>query len=166
MKLSFANKLTASYLFVVAVTLLFTGAFLSQRLKKTFLSHLEQSLATEAKLIEQIIPSKKEDLQGWIQAEGREMGCRITVIGPDGVVAADSERTSDEVKRMDNHAERPEVRAALASGMGESTRHSATLDEDMMYVALPRAQGEGIIRLALPVTDVRHRIATFQRDFL
>ncbi len=166
MKLSFAKKLTASYLFVVAVTLLFTGVFLSHRLQRTFLSHLEQSLATEAKLIAQVIPSKKSELQGWIQTEGNQIACRITVIGPDGTVRADSERTAEEVRRMDNHAGRPEVRAALASGVGESMRHSATLDEDMMYVALPLSLGQGVIRLALPLTDVHQRIATFQKDLL
>ena len=115
MKLSFAKKLTASYLFVVAVTLLFTGAFLSRRLQNTFLAHLEESLAAQAKLIAQSLPSKSQDLQPWIQTEGQDLGLRITVIGPDGVVAADSERTSKEVKRMDNHGSRPEVREALAA---------------------------------------------------
>lgn len=175
MKLSFAKKLTASYLFVVAVTLLFTGVFLSHSLQKTYLAHLEHSLATEAKLIAPNIPAKGSDLQTWIQLQGRQAGCRVTVIGPEGTVKADSERTEEEVRRMDNHASRPEVRAALASGMGESMRHSATLDEDMMYLALPLTRrplpGEregvrGVIRLALPLTEVRERMATFQKDLL
>src|SRR5450755_4573523 len=132
MKLSFAKKLTASYLFVVAVTLLFTGTYLSQRLQKTFLAHLEESLASQAQLIAEILPSKNQNLQTWIQTEGRELGERITVIGPEGTVSADSERTADEVKHMDNHAGRPEVQEALAAGRGQSTRHSATLNKDMM----------------------------------
>src|SRR5437867_11634448 len=108
MRLSFAKKLTASYLFVVVVTLLFTGAFLSRRLQKIFLAHLEHSLAIEAKLIAQNIPAKGQDLQAWIQLQGHEVGHRITLIGPGGTVKADSERTADQVKRMDNHAYRPD----------------------------------------------------------
>src|SRR5690349_9684018 len=104
MKLSFAKKLTASYLFVVAVTLAFTGAYLSPRIQKTYLAHLEQSLSIQAQLIARAIPSDKTTLQTWVHRQGQIMGSRVTVIGPDGVVAADSERTADEVKRMDNHA--------------------------------------------------------------
>ncbi len=165
MKLSFAKKLTASYLFVVAVTLLFTGVLLSHRLKKTFLSHLEQSLAIQAKLIAQTIPQGKE-LQGWAQHQGRLAGCRVTIIGPKGTVLADSERSAEEVSQMDNHASRPEVQAALAQGIGEALRHSTTLHEDMLYLALPLGSGSGVVRLAMPLMDVRQRIASFQKDLL
>ena len=164
MKLSFSKKLTASYLFVVAVTLLFSGVILSRRLQKTFLSHLEESLATQAKLIAQNLPPKIETLQPWIQTEGKDLTLRITVIGPDGVVRADSERTPAEVKIMDNHGTRPEVREALALGRGHSMRHSTTLNEDMMYVALPLDQGKGVIRLALPLTGIHERIAAVRKD--
>jgi two-component system phosphate regulon sensor histidine kinase PhoR len=43
MKLSFAKKLTLSYLFVVIVTLIFAGLYLSPRLEKGFQSQMEHS---------------------------------------------------------------------------------------------------------------------------
>ncbi len=166
MKLSFAKKLTASYLFVVAVTLLFTGVFLSDRLKHTFLTHLEQSLLAQAKLVAENIPRERSAWQPWVHEEGQKIGGRVTLVARDGVVLADSDRTAQEVGQMDNHAGRPEIRAALQMGRGESMRHSATLNEDMLYLALPLASREGVIRLALPITDVRQRIASFQKDLL
>jgi len=166
MKLSFAKKLTASYLFVVAVTLLFTGVFLSHRLKRSFLFHLEESLSAQTKLIAENVPADPKSLQGWAIAEGQKVGGRITVIDPSGVVLADSERTAEEVHRMDNHSTRPEVQEALVQGSGESMRHSATLNEDMLYFALPLNLKRGVIRFALPVTEVHQRVTAFQKDLL
>jgi two-component system phosphate regulon sensor histidine kinase PhoR len=58
---------------------------------------------------------------------------------------------------MENHSTRPEVIAALANGEGQATRYSATLHENMMYVAVQvKNQGQtlGIARVALPLTTV------------
>lgn len=60
---------------------------------------------------------------------------RITVIALDGTVIADSDRTPVEVRQMENHRHRPEVEAALATGEGTATRHSDTLDREMVYAA-------------------------------
>ena len=55
---------------------------------------------------------------------------------------------------MENHSNRPEVIAALASGVGQATRYSATLHENMMYVAVPVTdQGHG--RWASPGSPCR-----------
>ena len=37
---------------------------------------------------------------------------------------------------MENHATRPEIIAAYRNGVGSSTRHSATLNQDLCYLAL------------------------------
>ena len=79
MKPTFGKRLTASYLFVVVVTLLATGFLLSRRLEKTFLNNLEQSLSIQARLIAQNLPPNLNDLQSWAREEGRLVGYRITV---------------------------------------------------------------------------------------
>jgi two-component system, OmpR family, phosphate regulon sensor histidine kinase PhoR len=143
MKPSFGKRLTASYLFVVIVTLLFTGTLLTPRLKKDYLSHLESNLAKEANLIARDAPALIRQApaapiaQNHVMPWARLCACRVTLIRADGVVIADSERTASEIAQMDNHMSRPEVQAALRLGLGESKRHSATLQEDMLYVAVP-----------------------------
>ena len=57
---------------------------------------------------------------------------RITWIGTDGSVLYDSKSDSDE---MENHFEREEIKEALAEGVGESSRYSATLMERALYCA-------------------------------
>ena len=59
---------------------------------------------------------------------------RLTLIGRDGVVLADS-RLSPE--GLENHGERPEVKAALAGSEGRARRSSESLGMELLYAALP-----------------------------
>ena len=56
---------------------------------------------------------------------GRSGGARVTLIAPDGRVVGDSEVPLEELPRLENHAERPEVAGALARGTASSQRRSA-----------------------------------------
>ena len=58
---------------------------------------------------------------------------RFTVVMADGRVLADSR---EKTVLMENHADRPEVAAALADGAGSSRRYSATLDHPRVYFAV------------------------------
>ncbi|HEX6202712.1 MAG TPA: hypothetical protein VF100_06905, partial [Thermoanaerobaculia bacterium] len=62
-------------------------------------------------------------------------GLRITVIARDGRVLADSDRTVAEVARMESHARRPEVAAALAGRGGLDVRRSDTTQRRYVYAA-------------------------------
>src|ERR1043166_3340374 len=106
MKPSFGKRLTASYFFVVVATLLFTGFFLTPRLRSAFLSQLEESLAAQATLISQPIQphmaddSLQKHLLPLAVSYGHQMGYRVTIIRSDGLVLGDSERTPTELARM------------------------------------------------------------------
>ncbi|MDJ0854275.1 MAG: ATP-binding protein [Desulfobacterales bacterium] len=82
---------------------------------------------------------------------GQLTDTRFTVILPDGRVVGDSRENP---VHMDNHADRPEIRAARAEGYGQSMRYSKTLDRNLLYVATAMRDGERLIavtRAALPV---------------
>src|SRR3989454_11406129 len=73
------------------------------------------------------------------------------------MVMGDSERTLSEVRKMENHAARPEVAAALAGAIGSDLRQSQTLNVAMLYVTVPINDGRrvsGVLRLALPMTEL------------
>ena len=57
---------------------------------------------------------------------------RLTWIDPDGTVLYDTETGTE---KLENHKDRVEVKAAFESGIGESTRYSATLMEKTRYYA-------------------------------
>ena len=96
-------------------------------------------------------PSVLDPLAHRISADA---GVRVTFIATDGVVLgeSDTDRTT-----MENHATRPEVVPALHGAVGESLRHSVTLDRDLLYVAVPVRDGDqviGVSRVALPLIAV------------
>lgn len=74
---------------------------------------------------------------------------RLTLIAEDGSVLADSE--ADAVQ-MENHADREEVKQALAGGTGEAQRSSETLGKTMVYEAV-RTQEGLVLRMAVPVSN-------------
>jgi two-component system phosphate regulon sensor histidine kinase PhoR len=85
---------------------------------------------------------------------GRESKTRITVILPDGTVVGDSER---DPRTMENHADRPEIKEALAGERGLSTRYSSTLEKMMMYVAVPLYRDgkvAAVVRTSIPATEI------------
>jgi two-component system phosphate regulon sensor histidine kinase PhoR len=62
---------------------------------------------------------------------------------------------------MENHANRPEVRAALSGPAGQSIRYSRTLGWDQVYLAQPIHRGKrvlAVIRLSLPLRVVNQRL--------
>ena len=66
-------------------------------------------------------------------------GCRLTVIGGDGVVRFDSDT---DPARMANHNDRPEVVAARRSGLGMASHFSQTLQRPGVYLAMPVDPGD------------------------
>ena len=95
-------------------------------------------------------------LQEFTVLAGGRLGYRVTLIGHDGLVLADSAQDTAGIFTMDNHAGRPEVAMAMREGSGESRRTSATTRMEYYYRAL-RVDGADpvrIIRIALPTSQV------------
>lgn len=84
-------------------------------------------------------------LQADITALGQATGVRITIIATNGVVLADS---SADPATMDNHASRPEVRAALAGQPATERRFSETIRERLLYAAVPVLRDGQVIAVA------------------
>ena len=75
---------------------------------------------------------------------------RITWIGADGTVLFDSTSDADV---MENHLDREEVKQAIASGYGHSSRYSSTLMEQLLYSA-QRLNDGSVIRLSITQNSV------------
>jgi two-component system phosphate regulon sensor histidine kinase PhoR len=100
-------------------------------------------------------PEDAERLKQWAAQIGAG-DVRVSVIRSDGQVLAD---TQSDPRSMENHLSRPEVQDALARGRGESVRHSATLNRDLLYYAVRQDVASGspvVLRFAIPLetTDV------------
>lgn len=83
---------------------------------------------------------------------------RYTLIASDGTVLFDSLGIEHE---LENHADRPEVKEAEASGKATSVRHSDTLQTDTVYAAVKLDDGS-IVRLS----ETRHSIFAFLSELI
>ena len=111
-------------------------------------------------------PSRPEDvakLNEWV-SQMAASGSRVTIIGNDGQVFAESQSDS---QTMENHASRPEVREALAKGSGRAIRHSVTVNRDLLYYAVRHDMASGapiVLRFALPIETVDGVLQSFRRS--
>ena len=93
-------------------------------------------------------------LDSHVKGLGKTVQARITIIAPNGIVLADS---VDEPARMENHRTRVEVLQAMAGVRGIAARSSATLHQEMLYVAIPIVRDEKTIyalRVSAPLKEI------------
>jgi len=161
---SFFQKLLLSALALLAFALGAMDFYLTRYTASRVTSDVELRLRSEARLVAYEladIPAAK--LNAAVREAGDRAQARITVITHAGVVLADSEHDAE---TMENHKDRPEVRRALEGGSGTAIRHSATLDRDLCYVALPFLYGDRpgfVLRLAVPLVQVSNAVSAVRR---
>ena len=135
---------------ILTVLILLWGA--ERSLRRDLEGDIAGSLEREARLIREALPA---DSTGWDDAVHRlalENGHRLTLIDRTGRVRADSDFPPGPLPAIENHAGRPEVRAALAGQPGVATRRSETVGRLLMYVAVPG--GPGVVRVAANLAQV------------
>ncbi|MBI1920574.1 MAG: HAMP domain-containing protein [Geobacter sp.] len=171
MKLTIRWKLMGSYLLLLLVMGVVLSAYLSHTLEEYLVSGIRDHLFSEARLAELMASREIRELRRDSPAVavdiGKQIKARVTIIGSTGDVLGDSEVSPQELPTLENHLLRPEVQDALKSGTGSAIRHSATLQTDMLYVALPLSRtGEptGVIRLALPLSAVEKTKASLHAN--
>lgn len=93
---------------------------------------------------------------------GSRTSTRLTVVLKNGRVIGDSNETPG---NMDNHANRPEILLALEGETGVAKRFSQTLQQNMLYVAIPvRDSGEiiGVVRAALSMAELEKTLSSIR----
>lgn len=153
-------RITIPFIVLILVSMGILGAYLVNSTRDYQLDALHSQLENEARITaEASLPGflgqeQQATLDKLAKTLGSAIETRITIIAPDGTVLGDSE---EDPANMENHAARPEIRDAISTSSGESTRYSTTLGQTMMYVAVPVSyQGKvlGVVRLSLPITEV------------
>ncbi|HGD4747588.1 TPA: ATP-binding protein [Streptococcus agalactiae] len=132
----FRTTLSAS-LGIVLVTILMIMGFLYN-----YFNHIQrEQLRTQTALASQGISFEGKDYFENLKTSN----VRITWVDNKGQVLYD---TQSDAKHMKNHANRQEIKEAIKSGYGESTRWSATLTEKSIYAA-QRLNNGTIVRLSV-----------------
>ncbi len=159
MKLRARGKLFVAAVALVALVVLITGAVAERELRTWLTAHLREDLTRQLDAVAIAVAHARPADEAAADTLADELGdalhARVTLIRADGRVAGDSRVPLVDVPTTENHAARPEVRAALGQGRGWDQRHSATVDEDMMYAARSVDGGAvRVVRVALPIVAV------------
>jgi len=132
--------------------------------------HLEQEIATElereARLVAAFAPADSTRWPEFAALAGARLGRRVTLIDPDGHVRGDTEFDRASLAQLQNHRDRPEVRAALdsARGVGMNERLSASTNERQMYVAIRGGPaGLAVVRVSTTLAIVDAQVHAVQR---
>ncbi len=159
-KLRFAFLLPALAALAVLLPLVWLSG--TELLEESAATRLADTLPLLVRLVAPELARPGEPLQAFAQEIAAAEAVRLTIIGSDGSVLADSARSWPDVQAMENHGERPEVREAFARGLGSEVRRSATVGESYVYVAQRMQDPAGrpyVLRVAQPL----HELAALRR---
>jgi len=145
------------FLLITLLPLLAIIWYTSNTGRELFMDKTRADLLNQARIMQNSVTrllqeERMDAIDRLCKETGTVSNTRFTVILPNGRVIGDSQKKPE---RMDYHGNRPEIITALKSGTGSSERFSATLNHQMMYVALRLSDQErhlGVLRTAIPVT--------------
>ncbi len=169
MRVSVFWKVFGGYLLVVLVVAS-AMLFISLGTVRTcHINTLRSDLENQAVVLDELVRSRfvageLDEVALLVQEMGERTGTRITIIDTAGVVIADSE---EDPAAMENHSARPEIIAAGKGGVGSAVRFSRTVQQEMLYVAVPvRHAGKvvGVMRVSLFLSQVNELLVRLGRD--
>lgn len=170
------SSLKVQLIIIVGLSLLvlslIPALFFMHSLKNQLRAEVIADINKELQLVSHILKHSREqgDLLCLVQNLKYLSGDRITCIADDGTVLADSDLPKRQIKEMENHASRPEIRMARAHGLGYSIRYSGTLGKKMIYAArkikgLPHTSS-GFLRIARPYSRLDQGLKATQNKLL
>ncbi|AKL98420.1 ATP-binding protein [Endomicrobium proavitum] len=164
---SLSKKLFFSYLLkALFIGVLFVVAA-NYNVKANNMRIFTNMLTTDGKIISSDIAElfnggKYKEIDDYVKRNVKGTSIRITVINASGNVIADSLKNP---KDMENHLNREEVSSAFNGKDSVSVRRSVTLNEDLLYVAMPlynKNNEVAVLRMSMPLKN----ISVFSYEFI
>ena len=142
---------------LLADLLLVVNLCIDVSLPPHLVARIRADLKRDALLAREVVSrSQPEAINTLAHDLSHKTGLRVTILAPDGTVIGESDKPTEQLSQIENHLHRPEVQAALQSGIGSSMRHSDTIGVDLMYVAVSVTNNPtiGFVRVALPLHEI------------
>ena len=167
MRLRIHHALFAGFLGVIGLLVVLIVVLVGAGLRRELLATFEGDLRRQLGLAETIVRSAgvaSPDSLARVITEG--IGYRVTIISSQGVVLGDSYVDPARLGEVENHADRPEIRAVLEGGerTAFAERTSATVGVSLLYGAR-RVVLDGqsvVLRIAAPLTDIETTVGRIQ----
>ena len=157
-------RIALAYAVLILVSLAVVGFFVVNIIQDSYVADLEERLAQEAGLVGEAAarylegPVDFPGLRAATDRAGQLVDARVTIIGADGQVLADTWQPPGDLA---NQAGQPEVREALGSGLGRVARADSPADTstsgELLYTASPIRRGErllGVGRIGVPTSRI------------
>jgi signal transduction histidine kinase len=164
-----SRRLLLSYLllatFVLAVLEIPLGLSYARNERQDLTRKLERDAAALATLSEDALAGRRgidrKTLAGIARRYQRETGGRVVITNAGGLALVDTDPPRPGKRSF---ASRPEVARALGNEIATGTRRSATLDEELLYAAVPVMSGgkvRGAVRVSYPTSAIAARVTRF-----
>ena len=173
--LSFRSRLLLCFWGVIFLALLLPSMYYRQTLSQDIEADTRSNAIRQLNLAYWLLSEEQPfqsaaALQEWCKTLGDHLGTRITYVAEDGKVIADSQVSFVRVPALGNHANRPEIIQAYKEELGTSSRYSTTLGKHLIYSARKTnghgAIPSGVIRVAVPFSEVKRRLDNLSKNFL
>jgi two-component system, OmpR family, phosphate regulon sensor histidine kinase PhoR len=158
-----ARQLLAGSLIVVSTLVAAVVLIAGGRLRDRLVLEKTDELTRDARVVASDW-TRGVDADSLAHRAGEALGYRVTLIDSTGVVVGDAEFAPEARRRLENHATRPEITAARASGTGSARRRSASAGDEELYVAVRHPLG--FVRVSLTTTRLDAVVDGAQRDVL
>jgi signal transduction histidine kinase len=154
-------RLVAAFAYVLVLVIVALLVPLALNLSRRVDAEVKSEARGQAQLLAASASGRlgnSEELDRLVAGAADQVGGRVIIVGPRGRLLADSAGTG---LRSTSYANRPEVAQALDGQPAQGTRHSDTLDTDVLFTAVPVLQEgrtAGAVRVTQDVNDVQHEV--------
>ena len=159
-----------SFLLIILIIIIALSWYVSSSIRTFYLDETSSKLEARANLVREYILKKDLLDSKNLNVECRELAVlsntRITVVSKTGKVLADSDENP---YLMDRHSDRLEIIEALNGRTGTSVRYSFTLNQDMMYLAIPVYEKDviiAVVRLSFPLIFIEETLWQIQKRII
>lgn len=159
--MSLRARLLAAFAYVLVLVIVALLVPLALNLSKRVDAEIRSEAQGQAQLLAASVSGRldeRAEVQRLASNAAKDLGGRVIVVGPRGRLLADSEAA---VPPGISYASRPEIADALRGDPTQGERHSDSLDEDLLYTAVPVVSGgqrEGAVRVTQSVDAVNTEV--------
>lgn len=166
------KRFSIAYILLVLLISITVGVTISGNLQRESLEHTKNQLHEDAEIFARLVLVGRQDggslrdLSELFTGAAYLGELRVTIIGKDGTVVADS---AVDPAQTDNLWQRPEIVEASTEGLGFARRVSPVQQREMLYCALQLRCGSqpcGFVRTAKPLERVSREFQATRRVIL
>jgi two-component system, OmpR family, sensor kinase len=157
--MSLRTRLLAAFAYVLVLVIVALLVPLALNLTRRVDAEIRSEAQGQAQLLAAFAAGRLDDraeLERLVSDSARDLGGRVIVVGPRGTLIADSAGTGS-----GSYASRPEIADALRGQTTQGERHSDSLNEDLLFTAVPvvsEGRTEGAIRVTQSVDAVNEEV--------